>query len=96
MNQSKIEPELDKLKGEKDPAALKQTMDDYVRSTADLITAKSAEDGQDYSQWLVHLAQATAEGSKEGGFLGIGAVRVSDKEQAALDELAETLGVGAA
>lgn len=71
-------------------------MDDYVRSAADLITAKSAEDGQDYSQWLVHLAQATAEGSKEGGFLGIGAVRVSDKEQAALDELAETLGVGAA
>ena len=39
MNQSEIKPELDKLKGEKDPAALKQIMDDYVRSTADLIAA---------------------------------------------------------
>jgi hypothetical protein len=42
------------------------------------------------------LAQKTAEASKEGGFLGIGAVRVSGKEQAALDELAEILGVSAA
>ena len=45
---------------------------------------------------LMYLAQQTAEASKEGGFLGIGAVRVSDKEQAALDELAEVLGVSAA
>ena len=94
--QSEIKPELDKMKGEKDPAALKQAMVDYVRSATDLVAAKSAQDGQDYSQWLVHLAQATAEGSKEGGFLGIGAVRVSDTEQAALDELSETLGVSAA
>jgi hypothetical protein len=41
------------------------------------------------------LAQATAEGSKEGGVLEIGAVRVSDKEHQALDELADALGVGA-
>ena len=36
--QSEIKPELDKLKGEKDPLALKQAMIDYVRGATDLIT----------------------------------------------------------
>jgi hypothetical protein len=31
--------------------------------------------------------------NEEGGFLGIGAVRVSDAERAAVDQLAEALGV---
>jgi predicted Rossmann fold nucleotide-binding protein DprA/Smf involved in DNA uptake len=92
-SQKEIKPELEKMKGEKDPAALKQAVLDYVASATDLVSAKSAEDGDAYGRWLLHLAQKTAEGSKEGGVLGIGAVRVSDKEQAALDELAETLGV---
>ena len=41
----------------------------------------------DYGQQYIDLVM------EGGGVLGIGAVRVSDKEQAALDELAETLGV---
>jgi hypothetical protein len=94
--QKEIKPELEKLKGEKDPAALKAAIFDYITGAAGLVAAKSAEDGQAYAGWLMHLAQATAEGSKEGGVLGIGAVRVSDKEQAALDELADTLGISAA
>jgi hypothetical protein len=93
--QDEIKPELEKMKGEKDPAALKQAMYDYITSTTDLITKKSVDDGDAYRAWLMHLAQKTAEGSKEGGFLGIGAVRVSDKERAALDELAEALGTNA-
>jgi hypothetical protein len=40
---------------------------------------------------LVGLAEATAEAGKEGGFLGIGAVRVSDQEKAALEQLKKTL-----
>lgn len=91
-NQEKIKPELEGLKSEKDPAALKGAMVDYVVNTADLVSSKSAEDGQDYRRWLLYLAQVTAEGSGEGGFLGIGAVKVSDKEQAALDELKQVLG----
>jgi hypothetical protein len=95
-SQDEVKLEMEKLKGEKDPAALKQAMVDYITSTVDLVNSKSAEDGQAYSKWLMVLAQKTAEASKEGGFLGIGAVRVSGKEQAALDELAEILGVSAA
>jgi len=47
-----------------------------------------------FKDWLVQIAQATAEATKEGGFLGIGAVRVSDKEKMALATLRHELGVG--
>jgi hypothetical protein len=47
-----------------------------------------------FKDWLVEIAQATADATKEGGFLGIGAVRVSDKEQMALATLRHELGVG--
>ena len=92
-NQEAIKPALEKMKSEKDPAALVQTMTEYVVNTSDLVTSKSEEDGEAYRRWLLYLAEKTAEGSKEGGFLGIGAVRVSDKEKAALDALAQALGV---
>lgn len=92
-NQEAIKPELDSLQSEKDPTALKGAMLEYVVNAAQLVSGKSEEDGRVYRQWLVYLAQQTAEASKEGGFLGIGAVRVSQQEQAALDELADALGV---
>jgi hypothetical protein len=36
---------------------------------------------------ILSVAQAAAEASKEGGFLGIGGTLVSSDEQAALDRL---------
>lgn len=92
-NQDAIKPELDHLKDEKDPASQKSAMLAYVVNAADLVSSKSSEDGQVYREWLLYLAQKTAEGSKEGGFLGIGGVLVSGQEQASLDELAEKLGI---
>ena len=46
-----------------------------------------------YREWLYQVGVRQANASKEGGFLGIGAVRVSEAEQNALAELAHTLGV---
>lgn len=46
-----------------------------------------------FGDWLVTIAQATAEAGREGGFLGIGSVRVSEQEQAALEELRQALGL---
>ena len=92
-NQEAIKPELEKLQGEKDPASLKDAMLEHVSRAVDIVAAKSEEDSRVFNQWLMYLAQKTADASKEGGFLGIGAVRVSEQEQAALDELAEKLGV---
>ena len=91
--QAELKPELEKIQSQKDPENVVSAMLDNITNAADLVTSKSIEDGETYRKWLVYLAQATAEGSKEGGFLGIGAVRVSDKEQSALDELADRLDV---
>jgi hypothetical protein len=51
------------------------------------------EESKAYKGWVLGIAQATAEGSREGGFLGIGAVRVSEKEEDALDTLRRELGL---
>ncbi|MFO7632566.1 MAG: hypothetical protein R6W76_08510 [Caldilinea sp.] len=40
-----------------------------------------------------NVAVATAEAAKEGDFMGIGGVRVNEAEKAALQQLAEILGV---
>ncbi len=90
--QETIKPEMEKLQGQKDPQALKQGFMDALLGAVDLVSARSSEDGADYRKWLLYLAQQTAEGSKEGGFLGIGAVRVSEKEKAMLAELSQALG----
>jgi len=52
-----------------------------------------APEAEGFKRWLLMAAQQTAEASKEGGFLGIGGVRVSAAEQAVLAELAGMLGV---
>jgi hypothetical protein len=52
-----------------------------------------APEAEGFKRWLLMAAQQAAEASKEGGFLGIGGVRVSAAEQAVLTELAGMLGV---
>ena len=66
------------LQGLKDAAAILQE-----KATAEEVAA--------YNEWLMDVAQKTAEASKESA-LGIFGSRVSDKEQAALDEIRQALG----
>lgn len=47
----------------------------------------SAEDAEDYKQFVLRVAQAAAEAHKEGGFIGIGGKPISSEEQSALDEI---------
>lgn len=94
--QEGIRQQFEGLKGQKDPEALKVTVVDKITGVTDIVASKSADDSEEYRKWVFYLAQVTAEGSREGGFLGIGAERVSDKEKQALDELAEALGISAA
>ncbi len=63
------------------------------RKAARLVKEKSPDEAADYIQYLLNIAKVTAESSKEGGFLGIGATRVSEQETAALDRLAEALNL---
>jgi hypothetical protein len=42
----------------------------------------------------VATAQAAADAAKEGGFMGFGAVQVSEGEQKMLDQIRGALGLG--
>ncbi len=61
-----------------------------LRAVNALLVDKTApEEADQFREWLKSAAQRTALAAKEGGFLGIGAQRVSEREQQMLDTLAE-------
>ena len=60
-----------------------------------VVEQKSPAEAEEYKQWLTSLAQKTAEASKEGGFLGIGGVKISDEESAAVNDLTSALSAKA-
>ena len=65
-----------------------------IARAVELLNAKATpEESAQIRAWMSELAVTTAEAAREGGFLGIGAVRVSDAEKRALVELSEVLGV---
>jgi len=79
-----------------DPETVKAELREMIKAAVELLDAKAEPEEAAYiRQWLYELAERTAAASKEGGFLGIGAVRVSEEEKQALAELAEILGVEA-
>jgi len=52
------------------------------------------DEAQAYKEFVVAVAEAVASANREGGIVGIGGKPVSDNEQAALDEIRSTLGLG--
>jgi hypothetical protein len=65
------------------------------REVAALLGRKAPGEADGFKRWLLGSAQRAAEAAKEGGFLGIGGVQVSDAEKSALAEVAQALGVKA-
>ena len=64
-----------------------------LRAVSDLVTSKaSAEEAAAFKQWLLTTAQAAADAAKEGGFMGFGAIQVSEGETKMLDQLRVTIG----
>ncbi len=73
---------------------LKNAVLERVRSAVALVAAKAAPAEADaYKQMLLGVAQQAADASKEGGFLGFGGVRVSDKEKAFIAEVKGAAGM---
>lgn len=70
-----------------------QIMAELKQDLAVLDTKAAPEEKAGFCAWLLTVANATAEAGREGGFLGIGAVRVSEQEMAALDELKQAFGL---
>jgi hypothetical protein len=75
----------------KGPQARQQVLDE-LRAVNDTLAAKATpEEAAAFRAWLRKAAQDAADAAKEGGFMGVGAVRVSEGEQQMLDELAKVL-----
>jgi hypothetical protein len=78
-----------------DPSKARAILIDRCTQAAALVGKKSPGEADSYKQWLLSLAQKTAEASKEGGFLGLGGIPVSQAENSAVGDLASALGVRA-
>lgn len=83
----------EKLVG-RNPAELNAQCIETMRQAGALIDSKAPDDAPAFKGWLREISQHVAEASKEGGFLGIGGVPVSDAERAALTEISSALGLG--
>ena len=73
------------------PAEIKAKCIDTLRQVAEVVDAKAPSDATAFKTWLRQISQHVAEAAKEGGFLGIGGVAVSDAEKATLAEITKAL-----
>jgi hypothetical protein len=74
---------------------LKTTVLEQVRQAVALVAAKASPTEVDaYRKLLGDVAETAANASTEGGFLGFGGVRVSDKEKAYIAEVRRAAGLG--
>jgi hypothetical protein len=76
------------------PRSGREELLEELRAVYALLEEKAAEeDVDDYREWMRTAAQQAALAAKEGGFLGIGGTRVSEREQEMLETLGEIFGV---
>jgi len=67
---------------------------EHVKAVSEIVSRKaSAAESAAYRQLLLNVARKTANASKEGGFLGLGGVRVSDKEQSFINAVSRAAGI---
>jgi len=79
------------------PGQVQAAATEILKRTSELLTAKATpEEASEVRQWLANVAKATAEATKEGGFLGFGGTLVTEEEKAALSTVNATLGLAAA
>jgi hypothetical protein len=64
-----------------------------TRAVAALLGRKAPGEAEGFKRWVLATARHAAEAAREGRFLGIGGVQVSDAERVALAEVASALGV---
>ena len=79
----------------KDPEQIKAQCLQACRDLDALLAEQAPAEAEGYKQWVYQAAEQSAEAAKEGGFLGIGGKKVSEAEAAALQDIAEALGLSA-
>lgn len=74
--------------------AVKQATSAALKQAVEILDHKAtSEEAAEIKAWLYDVSVKAANAAKEGGFLGFGGERVSENEKAALQEIAEILGV---
>jgi len=68
---------------------------DNLRQVSAILDTKAPHDAVAFKAFLCGISQKVAEAATEGGFLGLGGVRVSDAEKATLADIAKALGTTA-
>ena len=79
----------------KTPEEVRALAVDALRRVTTLVDAKGGADADGFKRWLAGLGERVAQAATEGGFLGIGGTRVSDKEESTLADIRSALGVRA-
>ena len=82
----------EKLVGSK-PAEIKAQCIETLRQAGAVVAAKAPGDAAAFKAWLHNISQHVADAAREGGFLGIGGVLVSEAEKATLTEISDALGL---
>ncbi|MBJ7457075.1 MAG: hypothetical protein JHC74_13545 [Thermoleophilia bacterium] len=79
--------------GLKGATAREQIVEELYRVNEILAAKATPDEAASFRGWMVQAAEDAAAAAKEGGFLGIGATRISEGETAMLARLREILGV---
>jgi hypothetical protein len=81
------------LAGVKDSAEIKARAITALRQLSTLLDRKAPGEARQFKEWLRNSSQAVAEASSEGGFLGIGGVKVSESEKSAISDISRALNL---
>ena len=90
------EPEAESagdFKPDSSALAAKMILDELAAVNVILGAKATSEEADAFRQWLLDVAGAAADAAKEGGFMGFGAVQVSEGETRMIDELRIALGM---
>jgi hypothetical protein len=77
------------------PADIVHRSLDNLRQVSAILDTKAPHDAVAFKAFLCGISQKVAEAATEGGFLGLGGVRVSDAEKATLADIAKALSTTA-
>jgi hypothetical protein len=81
------------FKPDKSALAGKMILDEIRAVNATLDAKATPAEADAFRRWLLEVAGAAADAAKEGGFMGFGAVQVSEGEQRMIAELRAALGM---
>jgi len=92
--QAEVQAKRNPLKGFK-PTGTSSPGDQVLAeltAVQEIVAARATDDeAAGFGRWLVAAAQAAADAAKEGGFMGIGAEQVSEREQEMLERVREAV-----